>query len=87
MFESVKIFSYVWVVIVGGGVMGVGFVYYLVYEGWGVDIVFLEKVEFMFGLIWYVVGQIIYLIFSFLLGKCVDYNIGFYFGGLEVEMG
>lgn len=66
--------------------MGCGFVYYLVYEGW-FDVVFLEKVELIFGFIWYVVGQIIYFMFSFGFGKCVGYNIDFYVGQFEEEIG
>ncbi|MEX0367720.1 MAG: FAD-dependent oxidoreductase [Ruegeria sp.] len=75
------------VVIVGGGVMGVGLAYHLGHEGWGADTVLLEKAELTSGSTWHAAGQITHSTSSFSLGKCVDYNIGLYSGGLEAETG
>ena len=75
------------VVIVGGGVMGVGLAYHLGHEGWGADTVLLEKAELTSGSTWHAAGQITHSTSSFSLGKCVDYNIGLYSGGLERETG
>jgi len=75
------------VVIVGGGVMGVGLAYHLGHEGWGSDTVLLEKAELTSGSTWHAAGQITHSTSSFGLGKCVDYNIGLYSGGLEAETG
>ncbi len=75
------------VVIVGGGVMGVGLAYHLAHEGWGPDVVLLEKAELTSGSTWHAAGQITHSTSSFSLGKCVDYNIGLYSGGLEKETG
>jgi len=75
------------VVIVGGGVMGVGLAYHLGHEGWGADTVLLEKAELTSGSTWHAAGQITHSTSSFSLGKCVDYNIGLYSGGLEKETG
>jgi len=75
------------VVIVGGGVMGVGLAYHLAHEGWGKDVVLLEKAELTSGSTWHAAGQITQSTSSFSLGKCVDYNIGLYSGGLEAETG
>ena len=75
------------VVIVGGGVMGVGLAYHLGHEGWGEEAVLLEKAELTSGSTWHAAGQITHSTSSFSLGKCVDYNIGLYSGGLEKETG
>ncbi|MEL6808095.1 MAG: FAD-dependent oxidoreductase [Pseudomonadota bacterium] len=75
------------VVIVGGGVMGVGLAYHLAHEGWGKDVVLLEKAELTSGSTWHAAGQITHSTSSFSLGKCVDYNIGLYSGALEAETG
>ncbi|MCR9157341.1 MAG: FAD-dependent oxidoreductase [Rhodobacteraceae bacterium] len=75
------------VVIVGGGVMGVGLAYHLAHEGWGTEVVLLEKAELTSGSTWHAAGQITHSTSSFSLGKCVDYNIGLYSGGLEAETG
>lgn len=75
------------VVIVGGGVMGVGLAYHLAHEGWGPDVVLLEKAELTSGSTWHAAGQITHSTSSFSLGKCVDYNIGLYSGKLEAETG
>jgi len=74
------------VVIVGGGVMGCGLAYHLAHEGWP-DVVLLEKAELTSGSTWHAAGQITHSTSSFGLGKCVDYNIGLYSGGLEAETG
>ena len=74
------------VVIIGGGVMGCGIAYHLAHEGW-TDIVLLEKGELTSGSTWHAAGQITHSTSSFALGKCVDYNIGLYNGGLEAETG
>jgi dimethylglycine dehydrogenase len=74
------------VVIVGGGVMGCGLAYHLAHEGC-TDIVLLEKAELTSGSTWHAAGQITHSTSSFGLGKCVDYNIGLYAGGLEAETG
>ena len=78
--------SHARVVIVGGGVMGCGLAYHLAHEGW-TDIVLLEKAELTSGSTWHAAGQITYATSSYSLGKCVDYNIGLYAGGLEAETG
>ncbi|MEM9584618.1 MAG: FAD-dependent oxidoreductase [Pseudomonadota bacterium] len=75
------------VVIVGGGVMGVGLAYHLGHEGWGHETVLLEKAELTSGSTWHAAGQITHSTSNFGLGKCVDYNIGLYSGGLEAETG
>ncbi len=74
------------VVIVGGGVMGCGLAYHLTHEGWE-DVVLLEKAELTSGSTWHAAGQITHSTSSFGLGKCVDYNIGLYSGGLEAGTG
>ncbi len=74
------------VVIVGGGVMGCGLAYHLAHEGWS-DVVLLEKAELTSGSTWHAAGQITHSTSSYGLGKCVDYNIGLYAGGLEEETG
>ena len=79
--------SHARVVIVGGGVMGVGLAYHLAHEGWGVEVVLLEKAELTSGSTWHAAGQITHSTSSFGLGKCVDYNIGLYSGALEAETG
>ena len=75
------------VVIIGGGVMGVGLAYHLAHEGWGPEVVLLEKAELTSGSTWHAAGQITHSTSSFSLGKCVDYNIKLYSGGLEAETG
>lgn len=75
------------VVIVGGGVMGVGLAYHLGHEGWGNETVLLEKAELASGSTWHAAGQITHSTSSFGLGRCVDYNIGLYSGGLKAETG
>ena len=75
------------VVIIGGGVMGVGLAYHLAHEGWGPEVVLLEKAELTSGSTWHAAGQITHSTSSFSLGKCVDYNIGLYSGRLEAETG
>ena len=75
------------VVIVGGGVMGVGLAYHLAHEGWGSEVVLLEKAELTSGSTWHAAGQITHSTSSFSLGKCVDYNIDLYSGALEKETG
>ncbi len=67
--------------------MGVGLAYHLGHEGWGADTVLLEKSELTSGSTWHAAGQITHSTSSFGLGKCVDYNIGLYSGGLEAETG
>jgi dimethylglycine dehydrogenase len=79
--------SHARVVIVGGGVMGVGLAYHLGHESWGADTVLVEKAELTSGSTWHAAGQITHSTSSFSLGKCVDYNIGLYSGGLEAETG
>ncbi len=74
------------VVIIGGGIMGCGLAYHLAHEGWN-DVVLLEKGELTSGSTWHAAGQITHSTSSFSLGKCVDYNIGLYSGGLEKETG
>ena len=71
---------------VGGGVMGCGLAYHLAHEGW-TDVVLLEKAELTSGSTWHAAGQITHSTSSYALGKCVDYNIGLYAGGLERETG
>ena len=82
-----KLPSHARVVIIGGGVMGVGLAYHLAHEGWGAETVLLEKAELTSGSTWHAAGQITHSTSSFSLGKCVDYNIGLYSGGLESETG
>ncbi|MBW4708954.1 FAD-dependent oxidoreductase [Roseobacter sp. YSTF-M11] len=74
------------VVIVGGGVMGCGLAYHLAREGWH-DVVLLEKAELTSGSTWHAAGQITHSTSSFGLGKCVDYNVGLYAGGLQDDTG
>ena len=78
--------SHAKVVIVGGGVMGCGLAYHLAHEGW-TDVILLEKAELTSGSTWHAAGQITHSTSSYTLGKCVDYNIGLYSGGLEAETG
>jgi dimethylglycine dehydrogenase len=49
--------------------------------------VLLEKAELTSGSTWHAAGQITHSTSSYGLGKCVDYNIGLYSGGLEAETG
>ncbi|MEM1431856.1 MAG: FAD-dependent oxidoreductase, partial [Pseudomonadota bacterium] len=79
--------SHARVVIVGGGVMGVGLAYHLAHEGWGPEVVLLEKAELTSGSTWHAAGQITQSTSSFGLGRCVAYNIGLYSGALEAETG
>ena len=83
---SIEVPSQAKVVIVGGGVMGCGLAYHLAHEGW-TDVVLLEKAELTSGSTWHAAGQITHSTSSYGLGKCVDYNIGLYSGGLEAETG
>ncbi len=73
-------------VIVGGGIMGVGLAYHLAHAGWQ-DVVLIEKAELTSGSTWHAAGQITQSTSSFGLGKCVDYNLQLYSGGLERETG
>ncbi len=66
--------------------MGCGVAYHLAHEGWS-DVVLLEKAELTSGSTWHAAGQITHSTSSFSLGRCVDYNIGLYSGGLEAETG
>ena len=79
--------SHARVVIVGGGVMGVGLAYHLAHEGWGPDVVLLEKAELTSGSTWHAAGQITHSTSSYGLGKCVGYNIDLYRDVLEAETG
>lgn len=45
------------VVIIGGGMMGVGLLYHLAEEGWGDDVVLVEKGELTSGSTWHAAGQ------------------------------
>ena len=45
------------VVIIGGGMMGVGLLYHLAEEGWGNDVVLIEKGELTSGSTWHAAGQ------------------------------
>lgn len=45
------------VVIIGGGMMGVGLLYHLAEEGWGKDVVLIEKGELTSGSTWHAAGQ------------------------------
>ncbi|MEM6421119.1 MAG: FAD-dependent oxidoreductase, partial [Pseudomonadota bacterium] len=65
---------------------GCGLAYHLGHEGWS-DVVLLEKAELTSGSTWHAAGQITRSTSSVGLGRCVDYNIGLYAGGLEVETG
>ncbi len=85
--QKSKLPSHARVVIVGGGIMGCGLAYHLAHEGWGKDVVLLEKAELTSGSTWHAAGQITHSTSSFGLGKCVDYNIGLYSGALEKETG
>ena len=78
--------SHARVVIVGGGIMGCGLAYHLAHEGWN-DVVLLEKAELTSGSTWHAAGQITQSTSSYGLGRCVEYNIGLYSGGLEAETG
>jgi dimethylglycine dehydrogenase len=49
--------SHARVCIVGGGVMGVGLLYHLAEEGWGDDVVLVEKGELTSGSTWHAAGQ------------------------------
>lgn len=49
--------SHARVCVVGGGVMGCGLLYYLAEEGWGEDIVLVEKGELTSGSTWHAAGQ------------------------------
>ncbi|MEM7214534.1 MAG: FAD-dependent oxidoreductase [Pseudomonadota bacterium] len=82
-----KLPSHARVVIVGGGIMGCGLAYHLAHEGWGKDVVLLEKAELTSGSTWHAAGQITHSTSSFGLGKCVDYNISLYSSILEAETG
>ncbi|MGI9373876.1 MAG: FAD-dependent oxidoreductase [Hyphomicrobiales bacterium] len=85
--QKSKLPSHARVVIVGGGIMGCGLAHNLAHEGWGEDVVLLEKAELTSGSTWHAAGQITHSTSSFGLGKCVDYNIGLYSGALEEETG
>ena len=56
------------VIIIGGGMMGVGLLYHLAEEGWGNDVVLIEKGELTSGSTWHAAGQCP----SFI----ADYNMG-----------
>jgi len=85
--KASKLPSHARVVIVGGGIMGCGLAYHLAHEGWGKDVVLLEKAELTSGSTWHAAGQITHSTSSFGLGKCVDYNINLYSKILEEETG
>jgi len=67
--------------------MGVGLAYHLGHEGWGPEVVLLEKAELTSGSTWHAAGQITQSVSSYGLGKCVGYNIDLYSGALEAETG
>ncbi len=46
------------VVIIGGGAMGVGLLYFLAHEGWGPDTVLVEKGELTSGSTWHAAGLV-----------------------------
>lgn len=46
------------VVIIGGGAMGVGLLYFLAHEGWGPDTVLIEKGELTSGSTWHAAGLV-----------------------------
>ena len=82
-----KLPSHARVVIVGGSIMGCGLAYHLAHEGWGNDVVLLEKAELTSGSTWHAAGQITHSTSSYGLGKCIDYNIDLYSKVLEAETG
>ena len=61
--------SHARVVIVGGGVMGVGLAYHLAHEGWGPEVVLLEKAELTSGSTWHAAGQITHSTSSIRVGQ------------------
>ena len=46
------------VVIIGGGAMGVGLLYFLAHEGWGPDTILVEKGELTSGSTWHAAGLV-----------------------------
>ena len=73
------------VVIVGGGAMGVGLLYYLAHEGW-TDIVLVEKDELTSGSTWHAAGLIPNFIGSLNMAKVHQDAIDLY-NRLEAETG
>ncbi len=74
------------VVIVGGGVMGVGLAYHLAHEGWGPEVVLLEKAELTSGSTWHAAGQITHSVSHYSLAKMAAYGTELY-PRLEDETG
>ena len=65
------------VVIVGGGAMGVGLLYFLAHEGW-TDTVLVEKDELTSGSTWHAAGLVSRMIGGQTLGKMHDYAVDLY---------
>ena len=70
--------SHVRVCIVGGGAMGVGLLYHLAEEGWGDDIMLLEKGELTSGSTWHAAGQCPHFTGSLSLSKVHNYGTELY---------
>ncbi|MGI9374331.1 MAG: GcvT family protein [Hyphomicrobiales bacterium] len=66
------------VCIVGGGVMGVGLLYHLAEEGWGNDVVLVEKGELTSGSTWHAAGQCPDFVGSYSLAKIHHYGTQLY---------
>lgn len=68
---------YVCVFVVGGGVIGMLIVYYLVCVGWD-DVMLLEWDELILGLIWYVVGLLLLFNMFYVMIYIYKYLVDFY---------
>lgn len=63
--------------VVGGGVVGILIVYYLVKVGWD-DVMLIECDELMLGFIWYVVGLLFLFNMFYVMIYIYKYLVDFY---------
>ena len=74
------------VVIIGGGAMGVGLLYFLAHEGWGPDTVLIEKGELTSGSTWHAAGLVPNFIGDLNMAKVHEEAISLY-PDIEEETG
>ena len=74
------------VVVIGGGVVGVSALYHLAKNGWGEDVVLLEKAELTSGSTWHAAGLLPLFNMSYSVGQVHKYSVNLY-NQLEEETG
>src|SRR6056297_3609096 len=74
-----------WVVVIGGGVVGVSTLYHLAKKGWS-DCVLLERTELTAGSTWHAAGLLPLFNMSYSVGQLHQYSVELY-KKLEAETG